>query len=70
MNNRNDPNKAIVVLFVLFIAIILRDATIGTLNPTWVTFMAATIIGLSFSAMLLPDRKGGDSLNDDDVSAV
>lgn len=63
-DNRKDLNSGIVVLFVLFFAIILREDTIGTLSSTWVTLMGAIIIGLSLSAMLLPDQKGGDILKD------
>jgi hypothetical protein len=68
MDNRNDNRKdlynGIVVLFVLYFAIILREATIGTLSSTWVALMGAIMIGLSLSAMLLPHQKGGDILKD------
>ena len=64
MDNRNDSNKAIIVLLGLFLAIILRDATTGTLSSTWVTLMGAIIIGLFLSAMLVHHRKGGDILHD------
>ena len=67
MEKRNeiqtDSNKTIVVLFVLFLAIVLRDATIGTLSFTWVVFMGAIVIGLSLSVMLNTDRKGGDKVD-------
>lgn len=66
MNNRNDNrkdlNNSIVVLFVLFFAIILREATLGTFSTTLVTLMGAIIIGLFLFAMLLPEQKGGDIL--------
>jgi hypothetical protein len=71
MDNRNDLNKAILVLFVLFLAIILEEATTGTLSSAWVTLMGAIIICLSLSAMLpeqkgggILDQKGSDVLND------
>lgn len=68
MDNRKDNIKdlynGIVVLFVLFIAIILREVTIGTLSSTWVTIMGAIIVGLSLCAMLLPGQHGGDILKD------
>lgn len=67
MENRNeihmDSNKTIVVLFVLFLAIVLREATIGTLSFTWVAMMGAMVMGLSLSVTFLPDRKGGDTLD-------
>jgi len=64
MDNRNeiqtDSNKTIVVLFVLFLAIVLKEATTGTLSVTWVAFMGAIVIGLSLLVTLLPDQNGGD----------
>jgi hypothetical protein len=57
---RKDPNKTIIVLLVIFFAIILRDGTTGTLNSTWVTLMGGIIVCLSFTAMLLHGRKGGN----------
>ncbi|HEX8039022.1 MAG TPA: hypothetical protein VF490_07710 [Chryseosolibacter sp.] len=48
MDNRNDvrrdTSKAMLVLFVLFVAIVLTEATTGTLS--WVTFTGLIITGL------------------------
>ena len=68
MDNRKDNtkglNNAIVVLFMLFSAIILRETIIGTLSSTWVILMGVVIIGLSLAAMLLPGQNRGDILKD------
>ena len=63
-DNRKDSNKAILMLFVLYFAIILREATTGPPNFTWVAIMGAIVIALSLSAMFLPDQRGGDILYD------
>ena len=65
MNNRNDSNKVIVVLFVLFVAIVLGEITNNTLSPIWVALMGAIIIGLSLSSMLIADQKGSDDILND-----
>jgi hypothetical protein len=70
MNNRNNNprnlNKFILVLFVLFFAILLQDATTGTLSSAWVplALVGATILGLPLLAMLFSHKKGGDILNE------
>jgi hypothetical protein len=68
MNNckekQKDTNKTILVLFVLFLATVWRDATIGTLSFTWVALMGGIIISLSLCAILFPIRNYGDILND------
>ena len=70
MNNGKDnskkANQIILVLFVLFFAILLQEATTGTLSSTWVplALLGATIIGLPLLARLLSHKNGGDILND------
>ena len=70
MNNGKDnskkSNQIILLLFVLFFAILLREATTGTLSSTWVplALIGAIIIGLPVLAKLLSHKKGGDILND------
>jgi hypothetical protein len=70
MNNGQDNLKRakqiIIVLFGLFFAIRLQDASTGALSSSWVplALMGATIIGLPLLAGLLSHRKGGDILND------
>jgi hypothetical protein len=70
MDNRNDLNKALLVLFVLFFAIVLKEATTGTFRSAWMTLTGAIIIGLSLFALLFSDQKrGGDIVSDPDVGA-
>jgi hypothetical protein len=65
-DNSKKSNQIILVLFVLFFAILLQEATTGTLSSTWapLALMGATIIGLPVLAKLLSHKKGGDMLND------
>lgn len=70
MNNQNNGernlNRTILVTLVLFFAILLRDATTGTLSSNWVTLalMGATVIALPLLAKLHPLKKNGGTLND------
>lgn len=64
MDNQNELIKSKLVLLLIFFASILKDVTTGTLSSVWVVLIGAIIIGLSFSAMFLHDRKGSDILND------
>lgn len=69
MNNPHGNTKTsqvMLVVFVLFLTILLREYTTGTLSSTWLilTVTGATIIGLPLLAKFLFHKKGSDILND------
>jgi hypothetical protein len=68
MENHNDKPKdlkrSIRLLFVLFLAIVSRDALTGTIHMRWLALMGLVIICLSLSSMLLPVKNNSDVLKD------
>jgi amino acid permease len=70
MNNRHrnpkDTSKTIMALFVVFVVIVIRDATLGTVSLTRTALLGAVVIILALSSALLPGKKTEDTLNADD----
>ncbi len=64
MDHRNDINKSIRLLFVLFCAIVLTEHTTGSVSSPFVVFMGVILISLSLSAVLFPGKKNADILKD------
>jgi amino acid permease len=64
MDDRNDINKSIIVLFVLFCAIVLKENATGGVSSTFVLFMGVILISLCLASILFPGKKDTDILKD------
>jgi hypothetical protein len=62
-SNRKDAGKPVLALFVVFLAIVLRDATLGTLSLTWTAIMGGIVISLSLSSILFPGKRADKDVN-------
>ena len=56
-SNSKDAGNPVLALFVVFLAIVLKEDTLGTLSLTWTAIMGGIVISLSLSSILFPGKK-------------